>query len=34
MIQVALKERGIDKMLDDAREDSRETDAEYLRAKS
>ncbi|KAF2433657.1 hypothetical protein EJ08DRAFT_628257 [Tothia fuscella] len=27
----ALKERGIDKMLEDAREDSRETDIEYMK---
>jgi len=29
--QKALKSRGIEKMLDDAREDSRETDQEYLK---
>ncbi|KIW00364.1 uncharacterized protein PV09_08076 [Verruconis gallopava] len=33
-LNVALKERGIDKLLEDAREDSRETDNEYLKAKS
>jgi len=27
----ALKSRGIEKMLEDAREDSRETDQEYLK---
>lgn len=29
--QKALKSRGIEKMLDDAREDSRETDQDYLK---
>jgi hypothetical protein len=29
--QKALKSRGIEKMLDDAREDSRDTDQEYLK---
>lgn len=28
---VALKDRGIDKMLEDAREDTRETDVEYIK---
>lgn len=27
---MALKERGIDKLLDEAREDSKESDATYL----
>ncbi|RDI83997.1 hypothetical protein Vi05172_g5800 [Venturia inaequalis] len=31
LFQKALQSRGIDKMLDDAREDSRETDQEYLK---
>ncbi|KAJ0375847.1 hypothetical protein COL26b_006000 [Colletotrichum chrysophilum] len=29
-LTVALKERGIDKLLDEAREDSKESDATYL----
>jgi len=29
--QKALKERGIDKMLEEAREDNRENDAEYMK---
>lgn len=29
--QKALKERGIDKMLDEAREDQKENDAEYMK---
>ena len=32
--QGALKERGIDKMLDEARADSAETDAENMRSQS
>lgn len=28
--QVALKERGIDKLLDEARDDNKENDAVYL----
>lgn len=31
VVQVALKERGIDKMLEEAREDHRENDAINLR---
>ena len=30
-IQKALKERGIDQMLDEARADNKENDAEYLK---
>ncbi|KAI8246696.1 Mitochondrial distribution and morphology protein 35 [Colletotrichum tropicale] len=33
-LTVALKERGIDKLLDEAREDSKESDATYLGRKS
>ncbi|KAK6842860.1 hypothetical protein PG990_005202 [Apiospora arundinis] len=32
-LQVALKERNIDKLLDEAREDSREHDSTHLRRK-
>ncbi|MCJ1307760.1 Mitochondrial distribution and morphology protein 35 [Agyrium rufum] len=30
-LSVALKDRGIDKLIDEARESSKETDAEFLR---
>ncbi|KAI1402465.1 putative mitochondrial distribution and morphology protein [Hypoxylon fuscum] len=32
-LQVALKERGIDKLLDEAREDSKENDALHMKRK-
>lgn len=31
--QAAVKERGIDKLLDDAREDQKENDAAYMNRK-
>lgn len=31
--QVALKQRGIDKLLDEAREDNKENDATHMRKK-
>lgn len=30
MVQVALKERGIDKLLEEAREDNKENDVTYM----
>ncbi|KAI0391554.1 putative mitochondrial distribution and morphology protein [Xylariaceae sp. FL0594] len=32
-LNVALKERGIDKLLDEAREDNQENDAQYMKRK-
>lgn len=34
MIQAALKERGVDKLLNDAREDNKENDARLMGPKS
>lgn len=34
LLQVALKDRGIDKLLDDAREDNKENDTRLLTPKS
>lgn len=34
MIQAALKERGVDKLLNDAREDNKENDARLMEPKS